>query len=409
MAHELTHTLQQGGERVVRRTCPSDPDLIPEGDETDFEAKADEALAHDAIRTLSANARGLVRHIIDGARGSACPMYYIEKLLLLLNTARMPAAEQAEETREATETAVEAEEARLQAPAAAAATTQEEDIAAAPGRNWTSRPGQDGTTYRVDRTDPNNMVVQLRVRLRARGAGTAEDVRRTRDLEDAIEKAGSSRGYTMDVIFTNAGGSNVFTVGVDPQEWTTSGNWVGDPQEIAHEAHHLLGLEDRYNYIEAHAENEGMSMADRLHWFREQMVRAPDPMADTSMMQVHTTGTINDEDICAVAGGDYATCLAQRLDAVPIEELEARGTALNNPYRPENAAMMRMLSAAWERKGFAEITARCSNQQDPLCGLPPGSAFGDSNITAGDASRFPLANPHRQPAGRSLRRRRRTP
>ncbi len=409
IAHELTHTLQQGSARTVRRTCPSDPADIPAGTAADFETRADAALAHASYRRLDTDGKQLARHIIDGARGSACPMYYIEKLHVLFATTRKAASEQATEARTATAAAEAAETTRLQDPVAAADVGIEEAAAADAGRRWTTRTGRDGVRFRVDRGDPNNMVVQMRVRLRPAGVGTREDVARTRALEDAIEKAGSTRGYMLDVVFTNAGGGDVFTVGVDPKEWTTSGNWVGDPQEIAHEAHHLLGLDDRYNYIEGHAGNAGMDMGTRLYWFREQMVRPLDPLASTSLMEDHTTGPMNDEDVCAVAGGDFRTCLDRRLDGVPIDELEDRGRALNSPYRPQHAAHLRLLSDAWQRKGFTEIMARCANQSDPLCGLPPSGAFGDPNITAGDSSRFPLANPHRQLPGSSLRRQRRQP
>ena len=102
-----------------------------------------------------------------------------------------------------------------------------------------------------------------------------------------------------------------FDVGVNPDEWTTSGNWVGDVVSIAHEAHHLLGLDDRYDYIESHAENEDLAIGDRLYWFREQMSRPYDPEGANSMMNDSSLSLL-DDDVCNVAGLDVDQCVAAR-------------------------------------------------------------------------------------------------
>jgi Domain of unknown function (DUF4157) len=77
------------------------------------------------------------------------------------------------------------------------------------------------------------------------------------------------------------------------------------------------------------------------------------------------------------------------LDVLTIDEIETRARALNNPYRPQNAAMLQRLRSAWTRKSLSSAASRCKDSGDPLCGLPPEEIFGDSNIEAGDAARFP--------------------
>ncbi|HWT13270.1 MAG TPA: DUF4157 domain-containing protein, partial [Allosphingosinicella sp.] len=410
LAHELAHTLQSQADNTIRRTCPSNPAEIPPGTATDFEARAQEAAAHATFRNLSRRHQQLAEHIIDGARGSPCPMYYITQLLRMFNTPVASSTTFAANQRTMTGTAVAAEQARLAGGGASQANV-EEDLASAPTRQFTSMRGEDGTTYQVDNTDPNNVIVRLRVQPVARGRGNAEDVRRTISLEDGIEKASGTRGYSLDVNFVQRGGADVFTVGVDPSRWTTSRNWVGEPRTIAHEAHHLLGLEDRYNYIRSHTANANMAMGDRLWWFREQMVRPPDATAGQSMMaNHHQLGTVmTEEDICAVAGGDYERCLRARFAALPVGELVSRATQLNSPYRPQHAALLSLLASAWvaQIQSLQLSIAPATGGPAPPPPTPPTAWFGDPAVVASDALRFPLHNPHRQAPGSSLPRRRR--
>jgi outer membrane protein OmpA-like peptidoglycan-associated protein len=80
------------------------------------------------------------------------------------------------------------------------------------------------------------------------------------------------------------------------------------------------------------------------------------------------------------------------LDSLSIEELEDRARALHNPYRPQNAAMLIRLANAWSRRS-AERPFRNEDFSgtDPLSGLPDIRIFGDPNILASDAARFPGA------------------
>ena len=324
-------------------------------------------------------------------------MYYIEKLHLLLDTPNASSNDFTAEQRATAEAASKAEETRLERDPGFAGL--EEAKAASTKKDGTTRQGR-GATFKVDRSDPNDIVVHMKVRLEKRGQGKKEDVDRTKSLEDAIEMASHARGYTLDLQFVARGGRDVFTVWVDPSEWTNAQNWVGDATAIAHEAHHLLGLEDRYNYIERHAANEDMDIRDRLFWFREQMVRPQDPLADASLMKgaAATKPTMNDEDICSVAGGDYEACLTARFDALPIAEIERRAKILRTPYSQRNAAMIDLLREAWYR--HPDRGANCA-PNDAACRLPPKESFHDAITVLEDAAEYPLYNPHEPPSGKS--------
>jgi hypothetical protein len=103
----------------------------------------------------------------------------------------------------------------------------------------------------------------------------------------------------------------VFEAGVDPSQWPTSANWVGNVTVMAHELHHLLNLPDRYNYINAHSGNESMFVGNRIHWFREEFNRPPDPGIGVSLMG--GGNLVTDHDICAVIqAADVAGCISQR-------------------------------------------------------------------------------------------------
>lgn len=99
---------------------------------------------------------------------------------------------------------------------------------------------------------------------------------------------------------------------------------------FAHELHHLLGLDDRYDYIEAHATNEDMVMSDRIYWFRQQMDRPHDPFMDTSIMGGGYVAV--DDDVCRVAGLDVKTCSSSReANRTPKYE-EARMSAFTKAF-----------------------------------------------------------------------------
>jgi transcription elongation GreA/GreB family factor len=408
LAHELAHTAQQGASETLRRTCPRDPTLIPEGGETEFEAAVDSVRATQPFRGLRGRDRRLANHVIDGARASDCPMYYIDKLTSMFSTERAPTDETAEELRAESSEAIE-EEAERQADlgeSAAEVSASEEQATQDRRSHFRRRRGRGGKIFRIDDRDPTNVHVYMKVFLRRRGGGTQADVEITRSLQDGIETAAATRGYSLDIEFVTRRGRDVFVVGVNPDEAVTSGNWVGDASGIAHEAHHLLNLEDRYDYT-SHADNEDMDIPTRLHWFREQMVRGHDPLSELSLMEDTYNGLdLNEEDICALTTGDYRSCLVARFTLRNVTGIEGVVRHLTTPYRPQHAALIGVLSEAWDRRARSEVTANCQ-EGDQFCSLPVHDPWPDLNSIGMDTGRFPLNNPHDQPAGASLRRRRR--
>lgn len=428
MAHELTHTLQQGDGSVIRRTCPTGAAAGPRTAGMYFEGMAMVIRGLPGYRGLAEKDKQLTEHIIEGARGSDCPMYYMNMLHTLFSTTEKDDAEQAAEGAAEIETAGQAEAARLDAEEKKVAkgevkedTTQvEEKLADDPGRKWTTRVGAGGKRFYVDARDANNIVVRIKVRLSAAGSGTEEDVKGIKALQDGIEKAAATRGYTFDIVFVEHSGPDVFEADVDTAKWTTAGNWVGDVTTMAHESHHLLGLEDRYNYIESHAGNAGMDIPDRLYWFREQMVRGPDPTSRRSMMSDHWAHRFDDLDVCAVAKekSEFASCVTERIQGQGMDQLVQTGKALMSNYEPQNAALLRRMADAWQTQCFARYPEqrnaaplRIGGQRIEKCWVndcrkPPEDAFGKvyTLSTLWDEWRYPLSNPHDQPAGTNLKR-----
>lgn len=427
MAHELAHTLQQGKGAVIRRTCPTGAAAGPETAGMYFEAMAWAIRGHASYLKLKDDDRQLADHIIDGARASACPQYYIDKLYTLFTTAEKDAAEQAAEGAAEIETAQQAETTRVADEKKKVATgkvkvdtTQvEEKIADDPSRVFTKRVGYKDKQFYVDARDANNIVIRINVKLSAAGSGTAADVQGIKALQDGVEKAAATRGYTVDIVFVEASGPDVFDADVDTAEWTTSSNWVGDVETMAHESHHLLGLKDRYNYIESHAGNAGMKIPARLYWFREQMVRGPDPTSRRSMMNDQTAHRFDDLDVCAVAKekSEFSGCVSDRIQGWAMDELEQRGRALMGNYEPQNAAMLRLMADTWQEQCFLRhpeqrlsgpmtIGQTVDQRFSTDCRNPPEDAFGKVYTlpTLWDEFQYPLANPHDQPAGSSLKR-----
>ncbi|MCB1314076.1 MAG: DUF4157 domain-containing protein [Sedimentitalea sp.] len=412
LAHEITHTLQQGGGRVIRRTCPSDVSKIPKGGEEEFEKTVDAIKALQRYTDLTREDRRVADHIIDGARGSACPMFYITELKALFETERRDKAETAKAQRKSSEAAVtkeaetikKSEEHEKKTGEKLIDTGAQERAMSAKERDFKRQRGEDGTIFRIDDRDPANVFVRMKVRVLKKGTATDTDRKRVEDLEDAIERQAETKGYLLDLDFVRRSGTDVFTVHVDPSAWPDSHNWISGPGTLAHEAHHLLKLEDRYNYIASHARNVDMEIGTRLYWFREQMMRPADPLSRQSMMRnSHSTNPLNEEDICALVGDDYRDCLVKRFALKTTTEIESIGRTLKQDYAPENAALLKVLSEAWDSRPMEEQIKGCA-EGDPLCGLPPASAFGDPNIIAMDEVKFPLKNPHKQTSGEKLKR-----
>jgi len=259
-----------------------------------FDARVATLKQHPAYKALSADGKKTADEIMNTARGKDNRQYYADKLELLFNTPDAPPAAVSANNAADVQVSLQESKDRMKTADAKANLDKEEKISGDAARKWTTVSG-DGATYQVDRSDVNNVVVKMKVHV----TGKAADVANTKALEDDIEKKAATHGYTLDIEFVDHDGADVFTVGANPEEWTTSGNWVGSTFDIAHEAHHLLGLDDRYDYIESHADNADMDMETRLHWFNVQIKKPYDVNGKFSIMG-DGSKPLHD-DVCKVA------------------------------------------------------------------------------------------------------------
>ncbi len=361
LAHELTHVLQQGqGAGLIQResdpaagesahvydpagvapaapeTLPA-PDLTKAGDqpapvpapatvdtkalEADAKALETEILANSVYSKLAWDSKQRVKNIIAIAK--AKPLgndkgqrnYYLTKLKLAITTpfdgketgkAEYGCSAQAEKDNRAAVDKALAEEKKWWDGLWA---DVEENVVAT-GTNKVSRTGEGGKKFLVDRTDPTNIRVQIKIRLK----GKTDDVKDIKKLEDAIERESHTKGYTLDIVFVDKGGTDVFDITVNFCLWANSGNWASSPTALSHEVHHLLGLGDRYDYIESHADNTQMNVPMRLVWFEEQMNKATGDRDPYSKMSTSSNPLLA-EDVCAVAfnaGPDRQKCIDAR-------------------------------------------------------------------------------------------------
>jgi len=343
LAHELAHVVQQGS-GILRQPSTDD--------EATFDSMISEIRGWETYRDLEATDKERAENIFSEARGRDNALYYAQKLHLLFKVpspANLTDAERAQVEQEQTERNRERIEDSLE---------EETKLASQPGyqkgveeaasraryktKKWQTRQG-DGATYRVDASDYDNIVVQVKLHLvPAKGSQTTQaDIdKMTRPVraesaeptdpevtvEQGIERAAAIvGGYILDLQFVTFDGPDVFTIDVDVAGHPTSGNIIGGAEVLAHEVHHLLHLPDRYDYIEAHAERETMSIPYRLSLFQRQMTRGiRDPLNPYSMMSGSGHPHLTDEDVCLVADPDHAeACIAAR-NRVALETMRLR-------------------------------------------------------------------------------------
>ena len=314
LAHELTHTLQPQDGQILR--CP-DAASTAEYDKITSDIKG------SAIyQGLPEGDRQNTDDIIIAAKPTDKCLYYAEHLKKLFETHDAPPVDIEAKTVAASEITVHQEEKHLQTKEGITHKDAEEKITAAHQARFIKRPGWQGTMYYVDNSNPNDIAVKIKIHLYRSGNATDAQIAQVKSLEDATEKAASTKGYSVDIEYVDKNWpdghtpDDVFEVGVNLGEWETSGNFTPEnPHAIAHEVHHLLGLPDRYNYIESHTGNPALKMSARLYWFKEQVRRdihePPDKDRDKSIMSNHYNKPY-DDDICKVAGLDVASCMAAR-------------------------------------------------------------------------------------------------
>lgn len=316
LAHELVHVLQQekGGHRQIRRGMG----------EVKLSAGCDESREKIRIsatyRALDPKLKSLTEEIITEIYKRSLSERYslLVALEKLFNTLSKTPETISTETKGSTKEAATQEKARLAKPTERKNTGIEEQGSSDPKRAgaWVAIKGKFGDgTYYVDRRSATNIHIKATVHLHPTGTGTSTDVNQIKGMEDAIEKAASTKGYIVDIRFVAAKDTDAFDVEVDPSRWEDATNWSGgDPLGFAHELHHMFAFElDRYNYIEAHATNESMEVVDRLHWFREELRKPANYNDPTSIMS--SAAHPNDSDVCAVVGLDMKTCMDARQKA----------------------------------------------------------------------------------------------
>ena len=333
LAHELTHVVQQGG--VENKISRQEADKKKQADASDASAKK---LEQDKLRTeaeilekkiwgtneykkLPGSAKANVMWIVSQAKkkplGDAEGQrnYYLKKLMLAISTKFEGkddcTADNEKENRDAVNDALGTEKLW------GGAFSDLDEIEVAKGKNITKRKGENGKIFTVDRSDPRNILVKMKVKLN----GPKADVKSIKSLEDAVERSVSmsTKGYHLDIEFVDKKGADVFEFTVKFCEWPNSGNWASSPIVLSHEAHHALGLGDRYDYIESHSDNEGMSVPTRLIWFVEQMKKTKNPRDPFSKMDKESNPLLA-EDVCSVAfdaGTERDKCIAARKDLDP--------------------------------------------------------------------------------------------
>jgi hypothetical protein len=311
IAHELAHVVQQSGDTL--RRAP-DPQALKE-----FDERAEKIKKHPEFLKLHPARKQLVLEILAEARKRDDALDLMGKLETLFNTPLANPKDQSAATEATIEQAATQNTARLEEQKQQTGTTDEgREEAISQTHTFRTAKGR-GATFQIDDRDVTNIAVKAKIHLetKSKSKGQQDAIKNIKSLEDAIEKRASTWGYNVDLEFVDHGGPDVFTISVDTGAWATAGNLAGNDPTLAHELHHLLGLEeDRYDY-KNHATNPGMPISDRVYWFRQEFKKKITNDPD-SIMAVNTKSPL-DDDVCMVAGRrDPATidaCVQQRSDA----------------------------------------------------------------------------------------------
>jgi len=177
------------------------------------------------------------------------------------------------------------------------------------------QPNNTGSFLYVCKDDPINLKVKISVHL----LGLKENTEKIKLLEDAIEKHLNIAGFSVNLIFTDREDVDVFSVNTEPEQWTTSYNWTGDYQGLAHELLHLMGLEDEYDSIEVHAGNQSFSVKNRLRYFWNQLSN-PVVYADAEegIMYISYYKPL-ERHVCKAVGLPIKKCVKDRKHVIKME------------------------------------------------------------------------------------------
>jgi len=314
LAHELAHVLQNSTSFL--RRAPDAAAL------KDFDERVEKLKKLDAFKKLSPDRKTMALKIIKIIRARDDAIDNLTRLETLFNTPEQDPKQQAVEQEAEIEVAAESNTKRIEKQKAAGKPRDqiEEAKSAQKGRVFRKAKGRGGkTTFEIDDRDVTDIAIKVKLQLvsKSKGAEGAKAVANIKSLEDAIEKRASTWGYSVDLIFVDKPGPDVFSIPVDTGAWATAGNLAGDDATLAHELHHLLGLEeDRYDY-RGHATTAGMPIKTRLYWFLQEFSKkvSNDP---ESIMDTNTRSPL-DDDVCMVAGkskqADIDSCVKERADA----------------------------------------------------------------------------------------------
>ena len=271
-------------------------------------------IAMDHVK-LPAAERLSVEEGVRKALASPNPSFYLQRLFTIITTPEDPA--QKTQLMQKASAQLKADVAAANAQAKVANTSVEENDAKSASRSWTTVKGYGGKTYDVDKRDPKNVFVKIRVH--ATGPQAAD----IKKLEDAIEKTlGKAGGFTVDIEFVERDGDDVFTVGTDPTVWPNCLNWSAGTFVAAHECLHLMNVEDAYNVPGRHAANGAMPRDQRLSLFLHSFDHGYDKGRDRDSIMGHGDKPTA-ADVCTAVGGD-ASCVQQRLPAVKMGSVGLR-------------------------------------------------------------------------------------
>lgn len=287
----------------------SSTDVPTTADNGTWSARTARLLQSDAFHALTLRGQAYVVQILAGIPTSPRGPYLFDRLEQLLATPTRSQPERMATQRERIRSAAREQQARRAAdPNAAALERREEDKAASPLRRWVLHraAGQKAGAW-IDRSNPKDLVVQVKVRLKG-DAAVAADIR---TLEDAIEKLLAVPGFTVDLKLVDKAGPDVFDVALDLAKPVTAHNWVGNASSLAHELLHLLGLPDEYDYVAVHATNQNVSQETRLQWFALHMNDALPADAATGIMAVLGKPPL-ERQVCQAVGLPITQCVRDR-------------------------------------------------------------------------------------------------
>jgi hypothetical protein len=245
--------------------------------------------------------------------------YYYQKLTTALTfpaTAPAPtssssygcSAENDQNNREEVEKALQAQVWSIWKP-------DESEVEVAKGSNFTRRLSREQNKYfYVDRSDPMNIRVKVQVLLIGKAPLDLSDIHKIKWLEHDIERACNGPGYWVDITFVDRSGPDVLEFLVDFCQWPNSGVWASGPLTLSHELHHALNLDDRYDYIESHADNPDMDIPNRIHWFLVQMQKGIVSSRDLYSKMNSDWMPLLSEDICNVAFDETDSGMKDCLD-----------------------------------------------------------------------------------------------